>query len=78
MNLTDLKKLAEAATKRDMPLLGTYANNHYVTIEAQTILAMIEVMELQHEAVRQYATMMPLWEAGKTALAAYRKLKEGK
>ena len=39
----------------------------------ETIKQLVELVKLQGEAVRQYATMMPLWKTGVEALEAFNK-----
>ena len=43
----------------------------------ETIKQLVELVRLQHEAVKQYAKMMPLYQAGIDALAAFTKFEGG-
>ena len=47
-------------------------------IRPETIRQLVELCRLQNEAVRQYATMMPLWKTGVEALEAFNKWENGK
>lgn len=48
-----------------------------VPIQYVDLQQLIALCRLQHEAVRQYATMMPLWKAGVEALEAFNKFEQG-
>lgn len=69
----ELMKLAEAAKSKSMISVIPFR----VAANPETIKQLVELVRLQHEAVRQYATMMPLWKAGVEALEAFNKFEQG-
>jgi len=43
----------------------------------ETIKQLVELVRLQHESVKQYAKMMPLYQAGIDAIAAFNRFEQG-
>lgn len=65
-------------TRTEELLARAKAGNHLRDIsDIPEFVQLIELVRLQHEAVRQYATMMPLWKAGVEALEAFNKFEQG-